>query len=103
MESADQVAAELRKLRLAVAELAGGVKSSGRRQLGRAGEGIEETSQDLLRNSRRLAEDLERRLGKLEKTVSKTVREHPKAAVGGGILGVALVGLLLAMVFRRDR
>lgn len=102
METTDQLAAELRKLRSAVTDLAQDVKSAGYRHVDRVGDGIEETSRDVLRNSRRLTEDLERRLGELEKSVSRTVRDHPKTVIGGGVLGVILVGLLLSVLFRRD-
>lgn len=102
METTDQVAAELRELRREVAELTRRFRHKGGRQLDRVGDRIEERSQDVLHHSRSLADDLERRLERVEKSVSQTVREHPKAVIGGGALGVALVGLLLALLFRRD-
>lgn len=52
-----------------------------------------------LRELRQSVSDLTRQV---EKSVSETVREHPRAVLGG-LLGLALVALFLAMLFRRDK
>lgn len=97
----DDVSADLRELRGAVQDLGKLLKKLGKKRLGVIGEELEEQSEDLVRQGRHALQSLEHRVGQLEKSVERSVREHP-GAWAGGLLGVIGFGLILGMLARRN-
>ena len=97
----DDLSADLQELRGAVQGLGKLLKKFGKKRLGEAGEDLEEQSQELVRHGRHALQVLEHRVGQLEKSVERSVREHP-GAWAGGLLGVIGFGLILGMLTRRN-
>ncbi len=91
---------ELAELRRAVLALAHKLGSLGAARVEDIGKELEEESESLVREGRRLAQDLRERGTRLEDRVEHAVRAHPAEAVAA-LLGTALFGLILGLVLRR--
>lgn len=96
----DALSEELEELRGAVQEIGKQLKKFGKKRIREVGEGLEEQSQDLVRQGRHALQAIEHRVGALEKNVEQNVRDHP-GAWAGGLLGVVGFGLVLGMLARR--
>jgi len=97
----DDMSADLRELRETIQDLGKLLKKFGKKRLGEVGEEMEERSEELLSYGRHALQVLEHRVGQLEKSVERSVREHP-GAWAGGLLGVIGFGLILGMLSRRN-
>lgn len=91
---------ELAELRLASAELLRKLRAYGLDRLGAVRDEVEEDTDSLLREGRRMAQDLRRRMGEVEAKVERHVREHPAPWIGG-LLGAIGFGLILGLILRR--
>ena len=91
---------ELADLRQAAAELLHKFKAYGLDRLEAARDEGGEESRDALREGRRVAEEMRKALGDLEKRLERHVREHPVSWIGG-LLGAIGFGLILGMILRR--
>lgn len=91
---------ELAELRLASAELLRKLRAYGLDRLGAVRDEVEEDTDSLLREGRRMAQDLRRRMGEVEAKVERHIREHPAPWIGG-LLGAIGFGLILGLILRR--
>ena len=91
---------ELAELRQAVAELARKLQAYGLDRLEAVRDEVETESRSALREGRRMAEDMRKGLGDLEKKVEHNIREHPLSWIGG-VLGAIGFGLILGLILRR--
>jgi len=90
---------DLRELRQAVLDLGKALRTFGKSRLAELGEDVSEEAQVVAHEGRRLLNDVEQRVVRLEKRAEKSVREHP-AAWATGLLGVIGFGLVLGLILR---
>lgn len=95
-----EMAADVQELRRAVVDLGKMLKAFGKKRVDALGEDLDFGSEELVKEGNRMLQDMERRLGEVEKTVERNVREHP-GAWAGGLLGIIGFGLILGMILRR--
>jgi ElaB/YqjD/DUF883 family membrane-anchored ribosome-binding protein len=98
--SGEDQADELAELRQATTELLRKFKAYGLDRLGVVRDEVEEDSQVLAREGRRMARDLRKTLGEVEAKVERHVRDHPVTWIGG-LLGAIGFGLILGVLLRR--
>ncbi len=99
-EAAAAMEAELHELRKAALELGRNLRSFGKTHVGLVGSEVGEVSDEIIREGRAVARDLEDRLGRVERTVERSVRDHPGAWIGG-LLGVIGFGIAVGMILRQ--
>ena len=98
--SSEDLSADLHEFRAAVQDLGKLLKKVGKKRMGEVGEEFEQQSEELIRQGRQAIQVLEHRVEQLEKSVERSVRDHP-GAWAGGILGVIGFGLILGLLARR--
>ena len=95
-DAAAAMEAELHELRKAALELGRNLRSFGKTHIGEVGE----MSDEITREGRVVARDLEDRLGRVERSVERSVRDHPAAWIGG-LLGVIGFGIAVGIILRQ--
>lgn len=95
-----EAGSELAELRAAAAELARKLKAYGLGRLEALGDDEDDGPEALVREGRRMAQDLRSRLTAVEARVEQNIREHPGTWIGG-LLGAIGFGLVLGMILRR--
>lgn len=93
-------ATDVAELRAAATEFARTLKAYGLDRLGALGDEVDEGSEALVREGRRIAHDLRQRLATLEARVERNIRDHPGTWIGG-LLGAIGFGIVLGLVLRR--
>ena len=94
---AAEMAADVQELRRAVVDLGKMLKAFGKKRVDALGEDLDFGSEELVKEGNRMLQDMERRLGEVEKTVERNVREHPGAGrAGGGGAASGTDGLVLS-------
>lgn len=91
---------ELAELRRAALQLVRKLGSYGAARTEDIGEDLEQGSEALLREGRRLAHDLRERVARLDARAEHCVRDHPAQAFAA-LLGVIGFGLTLSLILRR--
>lgn len=92
-------AEDFHELRQAVLDLGKALRALGTSRLAELGEDVSEEARVVVQEGRRLLNEVERRVVRLEKRAEKSVQEHPAAWVTG-LLGVIGFGLVLGLILR---
>lgn len=91
---------ELRELRQSVRDLGKALRVFGQSRLAGIGEEVSDEAQMAAQEGRRVLQQVEQRMARLEKRAEKSVREHP-GAWATGLLGVIGFGIVLGLMLRR--
>lgn len=102
LKSPDELSADLHELRRGILSLGKTLRRFGKSGLEGVGEEFEDLSEDVLHQGRSTLHAMERRVGQLEKTVERNLREHP-AAWAGAMLGLIGFGLVVGRILRDRR
>ncbi len=97
----DDVVADTQALRRAVLDLGKMLKTFGKKRIDGFSEDLDMRSDELVQEGSRALRDFEHRLVNVEKTVERSVRDHPMAWAGG-LLGIIGFGLVIGMMARRN-
>lgn len=99
-KDAGQMVDELADLQQATAELVRKLRAYGLDRWEAARHEAEEGSRGALGEGARIAEEMRKGVGEIERKVEHHVREHPLSWIGG-VLGMIGFGLILGMILHR--